>query len=119
MLRSKQRLTLLSQTAQTVGQLNVRSPGIGQVSERNSQFRPLGIRTIELHSALFRFLAERLEILDLETYVIERPSFRSDCRGVGFSECQVYPWQVVGVVRAPFPWLGAKHLGIPGLDFLD
>ena len=63
--------------------------------------------------------AERLEILDLETYMIERPSLRSDRWGVGFSKRQVHSWQVVGVVRSPLPWLGAKHLGIPGLDFLD
>src|ERR1700694_2886020 len=77
-------MSCVLQPVQTFVQLNVSSPGVGQECQGNTQIGPLGERHIELHSVGFSLLAKRLEVFDLESDMVQPPSFGRHGRGVRF-----------------------------------
>src|ERR1700676_3647956 len=115
-----QRRTVLPkslQFVQTFGQLNVRSPRIGDVGHRDAQFGSLGKGEIELHSAGFRFLAKCLEVRDFKSDVVQHASLGRHSWSIGFCKRQVYSRHVGSLKLASFSGLGAESLDVPGLDF--
>ena len=102
----------LFQASQALGQLDGRSPRIGQRRRRHA-VRMLRICHVELHAARLEFPAERREAFDLETDVIERPSLRRRLRHRRAREIQVDAWQVRRFVVPAFAGRAAKQLRIP------
>src|SRR5262245_8152194 len=78
---------------QSLGQLDPGSGRIGDEGHGNLHVLDLPVRAIELDAFRLQSLAERLEVLDLETDVIEAPSAcADDARRLG--ETDAYARQV-------------------------
>src|SRR5436190_22967349 len=73
-------VAMLINLPQTVGELDIRAPRILDEGDGDVQRRDLRVRPIELDALCFELLAERLEVLHLETNVIEHAPARADDR---------------------------------------
>src|ERR1700676_96652 len=98
------------QLVQAFVQLDISAPGIRDKRERNPQIRARSIGHIELDPGGFSLLAKRLQVLDLETDMVESPAFSSYCWSVGFRERQVHARQIRRLELPSLAWLGAERL---------
>src|SRR6476620_5847841 len=73
-------VAMLIDVPQTVGEPDIRAPRILDERDGDVQRRDLRVWPIELDALRFELLAERLEILHLETNVIEHSPARADDR---------------------------------------
>src|SRR5581483_10949705 len=64
-----------SKTVQALRQFDGCAPRIGELRAREALVARLAVGLIEFHAVCLQLLAKSLQVLDFETYVVERPPF--------------------------------------------
>ena len=65
---------------ETLGHFDIRSPGIFDERDRDTQLGHLGVGTIQFDTLGFQLLRKRLEVFDLKADVIDGPAGCADGR---------------------------------------
>ncbi len=100
--------------AETFGELNRNSAGIGQRGRRKARFRFAEKWNIQSYSARFESSAKCLQILNLKTQMVDDPTFRGSIHGRFRSgEGQIDPRNIRGLVRPPRGGRQAEFFQIP------